>query len=48
MLGPLPKPCGSNCEVGIELIRVISGRPQISRQIRRQRTRQTKWQTWWQ
>jgi hypothetical protein len=32
-------------EVGIELIRVISGRLQISRQIRRQRMRQMKWQT---
>src|SRR5438105_11863398 len=48
MLGPFPKPCGSNWDVGIELTRVISGRAQISRQIRRQRTRQTKWQTWWQ
>jgi hypothetical protein len=48
MLGPLPKPCGPNCEVGIELILVISGRLQISRQIRWQRTRQMKWQTWWQ
>jgi hypothetical protein len=42
MLGPFPKPCGPNCEVGIELILVISGRPQISRQIRRQRIRQMK------
>ena len=48
MLGPLPKPCGPNWGVGIELILVISGRSQISRQMRLHRTRQTKWQTWWQ
>ena len=48
MLGPLPKPWGPNWGVGIELIRVISGRLQISRQMRFHRTRQTKWQTWWQ